>query len=58
MAKRNAAVEATLFLPGIVRPVGRPRNPDALTPAQRAKRYRDRKSAGAISVTRHGNSSQ
>ncbi|MDR1994036.1 hypothetical protein [Azonexus sp.] len=53
--KRNAAVEATLPLPGISRPVGRPRKPDALTPAQRAKRYRQRQKAAAISVTRHGN---
>ncbi|MFZ6648891.1 hypothetical protein ACO0LO_24415 [Undibacterium sp. TJN25] len=33
---------------------GRPRKPDALTPAQRAKLYRQRKkAAAAISVTRH-----
>ena len=34
----------TLELPGLVakRGRGRPRKPDALTPAQRAKHYRDR----------------
>lgn len=36
-------------------PVGRPRKPDALTPAQRAKAYRDRNRFNMlISVTRHG----
>jgi hypothetical protein len=56
MAKaRNRAVDATMALPGITRPVGRPRKADALTPAQRSKAYRVRKAA-AISVTRHGNS--
>ena len=35
-------------------PVGRPRKPDAKTPAQRAKAYRDRhKFNMLISVTRH-----
>ena len=40
MAKRNAAVEATLTLPGITRPVGRPRKPDALSNAQRQAVHR------------------
>lgn len=56
MAKRNAAVEASLTLPGITRPVGRPRKPDALTGAQRQKALRDRRKASLISVTRNGNS--
>jgi hypothetical protein len=55
MSKRNAAVEATLTLPGITRPVGRPRKPGALTGAQRQKLYRQRQKAAAISVTRNGN---
>lgn len=55
MAKRNAAVDATLTLPGIKRPVGRPRKPGALTGAQRMKAYRLRQKAAAISVTRDGN---
>lgn len=38
-------------------PVGRPRKPDAKTPAQRAKAYRDRNRFNMlIPVTRHGNS--
>lgn len=38
-------------------PVGRPRKPDAKTPAQRAKAYRDcAKFNMLISVTRHENS--
>lgn len=41
-AKRNAAVEATLALPGIKRPVGRPRKPDALTNAERQTSWRQR----------------
>lgn len=56
MAKRNAAVDAILTLPGITRPVGRPRKPDALTGAQRQKAYRQRQKQAAISVTRDGNS--
>lgn len=55
MAKRNAAVEATLTLPGITRPVGRPRKPDALTNAQRQQAFRARRKAAAISVTRNEN---
>lgn len=43
MAKRNAAIEATLTRPGITRPVGRPRKPDALTSAQRQAAYRARR---------------
>lgn len=42
MAKRNAAVDATLPLPGITRPRGRPRKPDALSNAQRQKAFRQR----------------
>jgi hypothetical protein len=49
-AKRNAAVEATLPLPGITRPVGRPRKPGALTNAERQARFRA-KTKAAISVT-------
>lgn len=39
----------TMELPGLPtrRGRGRPRKPDALTPAQRAKRYRDRQKAAA-----------
>lgn len=54
MSKRNAAAEATLTLPGITRPVGRPRNPKALTNAQRQARHRAKVKA-AISVTSNGN---
>lgn len=61
MAKRNAAVEATLTLPGVTRPVGRPRKPDALSNSQRQKAFRDRKKSPAghtgISVTCNENSS-
>jgi len=42
MAKRNAAADATLPLPGITRPVGRPRKPDAKSNAERQKAYRAR----------------
>lgn len=58
MAKRNAAVEATLTLPGITRPVGRPRKPDALSNAQRQKLFRQRQKLASVSVTRNGNSPQ
>ena len=51
--KCDASIDATLTLPGVTRPVGRPRKPDAKTPAQRSRLYRQKK---AISVTRHGNS--
>lgn len=51
MAKRNAAVEATLTLPGITRPVGRPRNPKALTNAQRQKAFRQRRHLQDLGVT-------
>lgn len=54
MAKRNAAVESTLTLPGIARPVGRPRKPGALTNAQRQKAFRLRRKAQAITVTSNG----
>jgi hypothetical protein len=56
MKKRNAAIEATLTLPGITRPAGRPRKPNAMTNAQRQAAYRLRQKAGLISVTRNGNS--
>lgn len=41
-------------------PVGRPRKPDAKTPAQRAAAYRKRHKFNmlTISVTRHGNSKE
>lgn len=42
MRKRNAAVDATLTLPGISRPVGRPRKADALTNADRQIAFRRR----------------
>lgn len=51
---RNRAIDATLTLPGISRPAGRPRSPDALSGAERQRRFRQRKKA-AISVTRNGN---
>lgn len=38
--KRDAAKEATLPLPGVSRPAGRPRKPDALSNAERQRRYR------------------
>lgn len=39
-------------------PVGRPRKPNAMTPAQRARAYRQRHKFDmlAVSVTRNGNS--
>lgn len=52
--KRNRAIDATLTLPGITRPVGRPRKPDALTGAQRSKLYRNHLKASRISVARDG----
>jgi hypothetical protein len=50
MAKaRNRAVDATLTVPGITRPVGRPRKADALTNAERQKLFRQRnKGAGEL----------
>lgn len=45
---KQAEDRLTMELPGLVpakRGRGRPRKDDALTPAQRAKRYRDRKGA-------------
>lgn len=45
---RQPEDRATIELPGLApakRGRGRPRKPDALTPAQRAKRYRDRQRA-------------
>lgn len=66
-AKRNFAIDATLTLPGITRPVGRPRKPGALTNAQLQARFRARVRLSmceaeslicgeSISVTRNGNS--
>lgn len=49
--KRNAAVDATLSLPGITRPRGRPRSPNAKSGAERQKAYRDRQKAKSFSVT-------
>lgn len=37
---------------------GRPRKPDALTDAQRAKRYRDNKRASKAQVSRYGGPTQ
>ena len=51
--RRNRAAEATMTLPGVPRPVGRPRKPDALTGAERQKAWRQRHKV--ISVTRNGN---
>lgn len=51
MVKRDASAEATLTLPGIVRPVGRPRKADALSNAERQKAFRARRKAQSISVT-------
>jgi hypothetical protein len=50
---RNRAIDATLTLPGIKRPVGRPRKPNALNGAQRQKLYRQRRRErfNRISVT-------
>lgn len=42
MSKRNAAVDATLPLPGITRAVGRPRKPNSMSNAERQKSYRKR----------------
>lgn len=42
VAKRNAAADANLPLPGITRPVGRPRKADAKTNAERQRAYRTR----------------
>lgn len=59
MAKpRNRAIDATLTLPGISRPVGRPRKHDALTNAERCKRYLARRKASAIAMSQHGNCEQ
>lgn len=51
MVKRNAAVDATLTLPGIKRPVGRPRKPGALTGAQRQASFRLKASSERMEVT-------
>ena len=39
---RDRAIDLTLVLPGIKRPVGRPRTGKALSDAERMKRYRER----------------
>lgn len=41
-AKRDKSVDATLPLPGVSRPVGRPRKPDAKSNAERQRAYRKR----------------
>ena len=67
MSKRNSAIDATLTLPGITLPVGRPRKPGAFNNAQRQARFRARVRLSmceaesnicgeSISVTRNGNS--
>ena len=60
---RNKAVLLTLALPGVPRPVGRPRKADALSNAERQKLFRRRIAAmkkilaegNRVSVTRNGN---
>lgn len=47
MARRNLAQDATLTLPGITRPVGRPRTGCAKTAAERMRAYRARRDAQA-----------
>jgi hypothetical protein len=54
--KRDASIDATLTLPGVTRPVGRPRKPDALTNAEVCRRYR-RKHGNVISLSQQENSS-
>jgi hypothetical protein len=49
--KHSAAIEATLPLPGVKRPAGRPRKADALSNAERQRRFRQRRKA-LISVTK------
>lgn len=40
--KRNSAIDATLPLPGVTRPVGRPRKSNAMSNAERQAAYRKR----------------
>lgn len=47
MARRDLAKDATLTLPGITRPVGRPRTGCAKTAAERMRAYRARRDAQA-----------
>ena len=47
MARQNLAQDATLTLPGITRPVGRPRTGCAKTAAERMRAYRARRAAQA-----------
>lgn len=47
MARRKLAQDATLTLPGITRPVGRPRTGCAKTAAERMRAYRARRAAQA-----------
>lgn len=45
MARKNGAADATLALPGIPRPVGRPKSGKAKTAAERMRAYRARRKA-------------
>lgn len=47
MARRDLSKDATLTLPGITRPVGRPRTGCAKTAAERMRAYRARRAAQA-----------
>lgn len=47
MARRDLAKDATLTLPGVARPVGRPRTGCAKTAAERMRAYRARRAAQA-----------
>lgn len=47
MARRDLAKDATLTLPGVTRPVGRPRTGCAKTAAERMQAYRARRAAQA-----------
>lgn len=49
--KRNRAIDATLTLPGISRPVGRPRDPNAKTAAQRQSAFRARQLGETMEAT-------
>lgn len=45
MGSKSSAKDATLSLPGIPRPVGRPKSGNAKTPAERMRAYRERRKA-------------
>lgn len=47
MARRDLGKDATLTLPGVARPVGRPRTGCAKTAAERMRAYRARRAAQA-----------